>query len=107
MDKLKDRETEIFAAIHKFWLEHYKLPDSANIDYDSVFIGPERNANFSNYLAFPPTVQLRGVSWKTSLRDLMESYQEYTGTGCSLNTCPHLMFNNETFSRRESVRRVH
>lgn len=103
LDKLKDREAEIFAAIHKFWLDHYKLPDSANIDYDSVFIGPERNANFSNYLAFPPTVQLRGVTWKTSLRDLMESYQEYTGTGCNLHTCPHLMFNNEAFSLDERV----
>ena len=103
MDKLKDRETEIFAAIHKFWLDHYHLPHSPNIDYDSVFIGPERNANFSNYLAFPPTVQLRGVTWKTSLRDLLESYQEYTRTGCDIHTYPYLMFNNESYSLDEKV----
>ena len=103
LDKVKERETEIFAAIHQFWLDHYQLPASPHTDYDSVFIGPERNANFSNYLAFPPTVQLRGVTWRTSLRDLMESYQEYTGTGCNIHTFPYLMFNNESYSLDEKV----
>jgi len=101
IENLKDCKHEIFEAIQKFWIEHYQLPDSTNIDYDTVFIGPERNANFSNYLAFPPTVQLRGVTWNTCLRDLMESYQEYSG--CNINTFEHLFFNNESYSLDEKV----
>ena len=102
IDNLNECKQEIFEAVKNFWLVHYQLPgDSSVIDYDTVFIGPERNANFSNYLAFPPTVQLRGVTWNTSLRDLLESYQEYSG--CNINTSDCLLFNNESYSLEEKV----
>ena len=100
-DTLREHRQEIFQALHRFWLHHYQLPDSLNIDYETVFIGPERNASFSNYLAFPPTVQLRGVSWTTTLRDLLESYQEYSG--CNIHTHNQLFFNNESYSLQERV----
>ena len=62
----------------------------------------QRNANFSNYLAFPPTVQLSGINWKTSLRDLLHSYREYSNFNIPDNH-DHLYFNNEPYLLDERV----
>ena len=77
-------------------------PDNGYIDYDKVFIGPERTANFTNYLAFPPTVQLYGLDWRTTLRDLMESYREYSGFNIP-DEFDHLLFNNQEYSLDDMV----
>lgn len=48
---------------------------------DMFYIGPSRNSTFYNYMAYPPTVQLRGrgINCQTTLGDLLFSYQQYSG----------------------------
>ena len=93
---------EVFGILKHFRDTNWTLPGSGHLDYDMVFIGPERNANFTNYLAFPPTVQLYGLDWRTTLRDLMESYREYSNFNIP-DEFDHLWFNNETYFLDERV----
>eukprot|EP00090_Calanus_glacialis_P045990 TRINITY_DN8811_c0_g1_i2.p1 TRINITY_DN8811_c0_g1~~TRINITY_DN8811_c0_g1_i2.p1 ORF type:complete len:456 (-),score=76.79 TRINITY_DN8811_c0_g1_i2:859-2226(-) len=62
-----DCDSSCDARIHSFLL-------------DTFYIGPARNSTFSNYLAYPPTVQLRGrkINPQTTLGDLFYSYQQYS-----------------------------
>ena len=99
---VNDAVEQVFYVLRDFRNKYWALPDSRNIKYDSVFIGPERNANFTNYLAFPPTVQLSGVDWTTSLRDLMDSYREYSNFNIP-NSYDYLYFNNEVYFLDERV----
>ena len=93
---------EVFGVLKHFRDTNWTLPGAGHINYDMVFIGPERNANFTNYLAFPPTVQLYGVDWRTTLRDLMESYREYSNFNIP-DEFDHLWFNNELYYLEERV----
>ena len=93
---------EVFGVLKHFRDTNWTLPGAGHVDYDMVFIGPERNANFTNYLAFPPTVQLYGVDWRTTLRDLMESYREYSNFNIP-DDFDHLWFNNEMYFLDERV----
>ena len=77
-------------------------PEFENINYGTVFIGPSRNAGINNYLAFPPTVQLSGVNWKTTLRDLIESYREYSNFDIP-GEDEDLFFNNTAYGVEERV----
>jgi len=66
-----------------------------------LYIGPERSSNFSNYLAFPPAVQLRCLNSNCSLRDLVYSYKIYSEN--QKIAVPHLSYNNETFGLDSKV----
>jgi len=99
---------EVLEVLKDFRNTNWTLPGplthqhNGHVDYDMVFIGPERNANFTNYLAFPPTVQLYGLDWRTTLLDLMESYREYSGFNIP-DEFDYLVFNNEEYSLDERV----
>ena len=93
---------EVFGVLKHFRDTNWTLPGAGHIEYDIVFIGPERNADWTNYLAFPPTVKLCGLDWKTSLRDLLESYREYTNFNIP-DEVDHLWFNNEMYLLDERV----
>jgi len=71
---------------------------------DSVgfYIGPTRNSNFSNYLAFPPTILMKvaKISDKTTLQDLVHSYQLYSEQRI---LTPFLNYSNERFDLTKTV----
>jgi len=66
------------------------------------YIGPTRNSNFSNYLAFPPTILMKvgKISDKTTLQDLIHSYQLYSEQRV---ITPFLNYSNERFDLSKTV----
>ena len=103
-DVFNECEENVYNLVKGFRDTYFKLPGyrQKTVNYDTVFIGPQRNANFTNYLAFPPTVQLSGVNWKTSLRDLLYSYREYSNFNIP-DYHDRLYFNNEPYLLDERV----
>jgi len=66
------------------------------------YIGPTRNSNFSNYLAFPPTILMKvgKISDKTTLQDLVYSYQLYSEQRILTS---FLNYSNERFDLTKTV----
>ena len=66
------------------------------------YIGPTRYSNFSNYLAFPPTILLKvgKISDKTTLQDLLHSYQLYSEMKVLTSS---LNYSNERFDLSKTV----
>ena len=102
--QLNDCVKRVYDILIKVRDRCLKPPDFDNMKetYGTVFVGPERHANITNYLAYPPTVQMSGVSWKTTIRDLIASYREYSNFDIPAGD-EDLLFNNTPYSVDERV----
>lgn len=66
------------------------------------YIGPARNSNFDNYLAYPPTIMMKvgKITDKTTLLDLLHSYQLYSE---QIVLTLNLSYSNECFDLNSTV----